>query len=165
VCSLCAWDRPQRGRHSLHLGCIRFCEETRPANGNNLAQHCATSRRTDFDYALRDLPGMEVGDGTVRRQPLQRIYLCLSSTLRIARSPVCCRPEITSFPGQGDRTTSCRKIACLIGDDVRVIELVEVIHSFDESRQRRCVNQNSGDGSVVANRRFNHRTPQLPRST
>jgi hypothetical protein len=37
---------------------------------------------------------------------------------------------------------------------------VEVIHSFDESRQRRCVNQNSGDGSVVANRRFNH--PNAP---
>jgi hypothetical protein len=36
------------------------------------------------------------------------------------------------------------RIACLIGDDVRVIELVEAIHSFDESRQRRCGNQNSG---------------------
>ncbi len=47
----------------------------------NLAQHCATSRRTDFDDALRDLPGMEVGNGTVQRQPLQPIYRCLSSTL------------------------------------------------------------------------------------
>src|SRR6202041_3044311 len=87
-CPLCAWDGPQHGRHSLHLGCIRFCEETGPANGDNIAQHCATSRRTDFDYALRDLPGMEVGNGTVQRQPLQRIYRCLSSTLRITRLPV-----------------------------------------------------------------------------
>src|SRR5580658_6858970 len=93
---------------------------------------------------MRDLPGMEVGDGTVQRQPFKRIYRRLSSTLRITRLPVCCRPEITSFPGQGDRTTSCRRIACLIGDDVRVIELVEAIHSFDESRQRRCSNRNSG---------------------
>src|SRR5579863_6531272 len=107
-CSLCAWDRPQRGRNSLHLGRIRFCEETGPANGDNLAQYRATSRRTDFDYALRDLPGMEVGNGTVQRQPLERIYRWLSSTLRIARFPVCCRPEFTSFPGQGERT--CRRI-------------------------------------------------------
>ena len=35
---------------------------------------------------------------------------------------------------KADRTTSCRRIACLIGDDVRVIELVEAIHSFDESK-------------------------------
>jgi len=82
-----------------------------------------------FDYALRDLPGMEVGDGTVQRWRLQRIYRCLCSSLRTTRLPVCCRPEITSFPGQGDRTTSCRRIACLIGDDVRVIELVEA-HSL-----------------------------------
>ena len=67
--------------------------------------------------------GWRFGDGTVQRQPLQRIYRCLSSTLRITRFPVCRRPEITSFPGQGDRTTSCRRIACLIRDDVRVIEL------------------------------------------
>ena len=98
VCSLRARDGPQRGRHSLHLGCIRFCEETGPANGDNLAQHRATSRRTDSDYALRDLPGMEVGDGTVQRQPLQRIYRCLSSSLRITRFPVCCRPETYLFP-------------------------------------------------------------------
>jgi hypothetical protein len=150
MCSLCAWDRPQRGRHSLHLGCIRFCEETRPANGDNIAQHRAASRRPDSDHALRDLPGMEVGDGTVQRQPFQRIYRCLSSTRRITRFPVCyCCPEITSFSGQGDRTTSCRRIACLIGDDVRIIELVEAIHSFDESRQCRWVNQNSG-GRIVA---------------
>jgi hypothetical protein len=133
MCSLCTWDRPQRGRHSLHLGCIRFCEETRPANGDNIAQHRAASRRTDSDHALRDFPGMEVGDGTVQRQLFQRIYRGLSSTLRITRFPVCYCPEITSFSGQGDRTTSCRRIACLIGDDVRVIELVEAIHSFDES--------------------------------
>src|SRR6202035_2109569 len=87
-----------------------------------------SSRRTDFDYALGDLPWMERGAGTVQSQPLQRIYHCLSSTLRITRFPVCCRPEITSFPGQRDRTTSCRRIACLIRDDVRVIELVEATH-------------------------------------
>jgi hypothetical protein len=63
-----------------------------------------------------------------------------------------------------DRTASCRRIACLIGDDLRLIELVEAIHSFGESRLRQCVNQNSGR-LVVANRRFNHRTPRLPRLT
>jgi hypothetical protein len=41
---------------------------------------------------------------------------------------------------------------------------VEAIHSFGESRLRQCVNQNSGR-LVVANRRFNHRTPRLPRLT
>src|ERR1700730_6947291 len=40
-CSLCAWDGPQHGRHSLHLGCICFCEETRSADGDNLTQHRA----------------------------------------------------------------------------------------------------------------------------
>src|SRR5580700_7463096 len=119
-CSIPARSGPERSWHSLHLGCIRCRQKTGPADGNNLTQHRAAPRRPDSDHALRDLPGVEVGDGTVRRQPLQRIYRCLSSTLRITRFPVCYRPEITSFPGQGDRTTSCRTIACLIGDDVRV---------------------------------------------
>ena len=100
-CSLCAWDGlSKRGRHSLHRGCIRFCEETRPANGDNLAQHCATSRRTDFDYSLRDLSGMEVGGwhrpapSSPAHLPLPFFYLC-----GITRFPVCYRPEITSsFP-------------------------------------------------------------------
>ena len=48
--------------------------------------------------------------------------VCFRFSLRTTRLSVCCRPEITSFLGQGDRT--CRRIACLIGDDVRVIELV-----------------------------------------
>src|SRR6202021_2489086 len=112
MCSLCAWDGPQRGRHSLHLGCIRVCEETRPANGDNLAQHCATSRRTDFYYALRDLPGMEVGNGTVQRQPLQRIYRGLSSTLRPTCSPVCRRVETSVFHRQSDGTTRCPGTVC-----------------------------------------------------
>ena len=66
--------------------------------------------------------------------------------------PVCCRPEITSFPGQGDRTTSCRRIAGLIRDDVRVIELVEAIHSFDESMLANVdvSIKIGGDGSIVA---------------
>ena len=120
-CSIPARSGPERSWHSLHLGCIRVREKTGPADGDNLSQHRAASRRPDSDHALRDLPGMEVGDGTVRRQSLRRIYRCLSSTLRITRFPVCCRPEITSFPGQSDRTTSCRRIACLIGGDGRVI--------------------------------------------
>src|SRR5580698_9205372 len=68
--------------------------------------------------------------------------VCFRFSLRTTRLSVCCRPEITSFLGQRDRT--CRRISCLIGDDVRVIELVEAIHSFDESRRRRCGNRNSG---------------------
>ena len=47
--------------------------------------------------------------------------VCFRFSLRTTRLSVCCRPEITSFLGQGDRT--CRRIACLIGDDVRVIDL------------------------------------------
>jgi hypothetical protein len=43
---------------------------------------------------------------------------------------------------------------------------VEAIHSFDESRQRRCVNQNSGGTARMwQNRRFTHRTLQVPRIT
>src|ERR1700728_850808 len=121
VCSLCAWDGPQRGRHSLHLGCIRICEETGPANGDNLAQHCATSRRTDFDYALRDLSGMAVGDGTVQRQPLQRIYRGLCSSLRTTCSPVCRRVAPSVFHRQSDGTTRCRGTVCPSGTYVRVI--------------------------------------------
>ena len=93
----------------------------RPANGDNLAQHCAASRRTDFDYALRDLPGMEVGDGTVQRQPLQRIYRCLSSSLRTTCSPVCRRVETSAFHRQGDESTHCRGIVRHSGTHVRVI--------------------------------------------
>jgi hypothetical protein len=43
---------------------------------------------------------MEVGGGTVQRKPFQRIYRCVSSTLRITGFPVCYRTEITSFSGQ-----------------------------------------------------------------
>src|SRR6202035_1685673 len=104
-CSIPARSGPERSWHPLHLGCIRFRQKAGPADGDNLTQHRAASRRPDSDHALRDLSGMEVGDGTVERQSLQCIYRCLSSTLRITRFPVCCRPEITSFPGQSDRTT------------------------------------------------------------
>jgi MFS family permease len=121
MCSLCAWDRPQRGRHSLHLGCIRFCEETGPANGDNLAQHCAASRRADSDYPLRNLSGMEVGAGTVQRQPLQRIYRCLCSSLRTTCFPVCRRVETSVFHRQSDGTTRCRGTVCPSGTYVRVI--------------------------------------------
>jgi hypothetical protein len=121
VCSLCAWDRPQRGRHSLHLGCIRFCEETRPANGDNLAQYCAASRRPNSDYPLRNLSGMEVGDGTVRRWPLRRIYRGLCSSLRITCSPVCRRVETSVFHRQSDGTTRRRGTVCPSGTYVRVI--------------------------------------------
>src|SRR5277367_3618931 len=50
------------------------------------------------------------------------------------------------------RVRLAERIACLVGDDVRVVEPVEAIHSFDESRQHRFVNQNTGDGSIVAKR-------------
>src|ERR1700678_489044 len=87
MCPPCAWDGPQHGRHSLHLGSVRFSEETGSANGDNIAQHCATSRRTDFDYALRDFPGMEVGAGTVQRQPLQPLHAFLvAAALRLPLS-------------------------------------------------------------------------------
>src|SRR5580693_6661840 len=132
-CSIPARSGPERSWHSLDLGCIRFRQKAGPADGDNLTQHRAASGRPDSYHALCDLPRMEVGDGTVQRQPLERIYRCVSSTLRITRFPVCCRPEITSFPGQGDRTTSCRRIACFIGGDVRVIERVEAIHSPNAS--------------------------------
>ena len=112
---------PERDRHSLHLSCIRFCEEPRPANGDNIAQHCATSRRTNIDYALRNLPGMEVGDGTFVLRSHRRIYGSLSSTLRPACLPVCCRPKASSFRRQGDTTNSGTRSACNSGNDVRVI--------------------------------------------
>ena len=79
---------------------------------------------------------MEVGDGTVQRRPLQRIYSCLSSTLRLTRFPVYCRPEVTAFPGPGGRTTSCGRIACLIGNDVRVIELVDDVSRISQDYVR-----------------------------
>ena len=82
-CSLCAWDGPQRGRHSLHLGRLRLCQKTGPSHGDNLAQYCAASRRPDSHYPLRNLSGMEVGDGTVQRWPLRRIYRGLCSSLRL----------------------------------------------------------------------------------
>ena len=47
--------------------------------------------------------------------------------LRITSFPVCCGPETTSFPEQGARASS-RRIVCLIGDDVRLIELAEAIY-------------------------------------
>src|ERR1700720_15666 len=75
-CAIPARSRPEHSWHSLHLGCIRFRQKTGPAYGDNIAQHCATSRRTDFDDALRDLPGREIGNGTVQRRPFQRIYRC-----------------------------------------------------------------------------------------
>ena len=121
VCSLCAWDGPQRGRHSLHLGRLRLCQETGPAHGDNLAQHCAASRRPDSDYPLRDLSGMEVGDGTVQRRPLRRIYRGLCSSLRTTRSPVCRRVETSVFHRQSDGTTRCRGTVCPSGTYVRVI--------------------------------------------
>src|SRR3984957_18066801 len=98
-CSIPAWSEPERSWHSFHLGCIRFRQKEGPADGDNLTQHRAASRRPDSDHVLRDLPGMEVGIVTVQRQPLPRIYRCLSSTLRITRFAVCYRPEVTSFPG------------------------------------------------------------------
>src|ERR1700692_4292093 len=81
--------------------------------------------------------------------------------------PVCCRPEITSFPGQGDRTTSCRRIAGLIRDDVREIELVEAIHSFDESRLGNVdvSIKMGGTARLLQNRRFTHRMLQVRRIT
>ena len=121
MCPLCARDGPQHGRHSLHLGCICFCEETGPANGDNLAQYCATSRRADSDYPLRNLSGMEVGDGTVQRWPLRRIYRGLCSSLRTTCSPVCRRVETSVFHRQSDGTTCCRGTVCPSGTYVRVI--------------------------------------------
>ncbi len=96
-CSIPARSGPERNWYSLHLGRVRFRQKTRPADGDNLTQHRAASRRPDSDHALRDLPGMEVGDGTVERQPLQRIYRCLRSALRAPRSSVCCFPSTSTL--------------------------------------------------------------------
>ena len=76
MCSIPARSGPERSWHSLHLGCIRFRQKTGPADGDNLTQHRAASRRPDSYHALRDLPGMEVGDGTVRA-PASRAHLPL----------------------------------------------------------------------------------------
>ena len=130
---------------------IRFCDETGPAHGDNLAQHCATSRRTDFDYALRNLPGMEVGDGTVQRQPLRRIYRGLCSSLRITCSPVCRRPEIASFAGQGDRTTRCRGTVCPSGTYVRVMVR---FHFDDEAITLGCTHRAWISTDVSASRKL-----------
>src|SRR6202007_2633556 len=120
-CSLCTWNGPQRGRHSLHLGCIRFRQKARPADGDNIAQHCATSRRADSDYPLRNLSGMEVGDGTIQRWPLRRIYRGLCSSLRTTCSPVSRRVATSVFHRQSDGTTRCRGTVCPSGTYVRVI--------------------------------------------
>jgi len=139
VRSFRARNGPERSRHSLHLGGIRFRQKARPANGDNIAQHCATSRRTDFDYALRDVPGMEVGCGTFVRRSHRRIYGSLSSTLRPARLPVGCRPKASSFHRQGDTTNPCRRSACHSGNDVRVIAYPKSLTRSISTDKRACV--------------------------
>src|ERR1700722_18330353 len=132
---------PERSRHSLHLSCIRFSEETRPANGDNIAQHCATSRGADTNDALCDFPGMEVGCGTFVRRSHRRIYGSLSSTLRPARLPVCCRPKASSFHRQGDTTNPCTRSACDSGNDVRVIAYRKSSTRSISTDKRACVHE------------------------
>ena len=75
----------------------------------------------DLDHSLRDLPRMEVGEGAVQRQPLQRIYRCLASSLRTTCSPVRRRVETSAFHRHGHKTTHCRRIVRRSGTHVRVI--------------------------------------------
>src|SRR5580700_7993768 len=112
---------PERSRHSLHLGGLRFSQESGSAYGDNLSQYCAASRGADTNDALCDFPGMEIGCGTFVCRSHRRIYGSLSSTLRLARLPVCCRPKASSFHRQGDTTNPCTRSACHSGNDVRVI--------------------------------------------
>jgi hypothetical protein len=93
---------PERSRHSLHRGGLRFSQEAGSAYGDNLSQYCAASRGADTNDALCDFPRVEVGCGTFVRRSHRRIYGSLSSTLRPARLPVCCRPKASSFHRQGD---------------------------------------------------------------
>ena len=64
---------------------------------------------------------MQIGNGTVQRQPLQRIYRCLCSSLRTTCSPVCRRVETSVFHRQRDGTTRCRGTVCPSGTYFRVI--------------------------------------------
>ena len=68
----------------LHIASVK---KTGPANGDNLAQYCAASRRADSDYPLRNLSGMAVGNGTVQRWPLRRIYRSLCSSPADSHAP------------------------------------------------------------------------------
>ena len=130
------------GGYPFHLGCLCFCQETGPANGDNIAQHCATSRRTDFDYALRDLPGMEFGNGAVQR--------CSHSSAFTAAFLLLCELHAFLFaaalrlPLSLDKELEplAEESPALLEMMSGLIELAEAIYSFDQSRQRRCVNQN-----------------------
>jgi len=93
----------------------------------------------DTNDALCDFPGMEVGCGTFVRRSHRRIYGSLSSTLRLARLPVCCRPKASSFHRQGDTTNPCTRSAWHSGNDVRVIAYPKSLTRSISTDKRACV--------------------------
>src|SRR5579863_7340882 len=129
---------PKRSRHSLHLGGLRFSQEGGSAYGDNVSQYCAASRGTDTNDVLCDFPGMEVGRGTFVRRSHRRIYGSLSSTLRPARFPVCCRAKASSFHRQSDTTNPCTRSACHSGNDVRVIAYPKSLTRSISTGKRAC---------------------------